>query len=190
MNHPHYDTFSRFLHWAMALVIIYTSIAGFSMHLVQESHPKVWHFLSVLNMSLATLAIPLFIVRLVWRYFRHEPDLPEEIPLKQRQLAKMTHSLIYFVMFMVFSSGLLMLDKGYLLFGILFIPNVITESSVNELFFQIHRYSCISLALLVLAHACAALKHHFIGKNDVLRCMTSGSRSKKSSLMHRDDMPC
>jgi cytochrome b561 len=39
-----------------------------------------------------------------------------------------------------------------------------------------HKVLAYLLAALVLVHAVAALRHHFIKRNDVLRRMTVGSR--------------
>ena len=61
MKNETYDVLSKVLHWTMASIIIYASIAGYVMHLVMDNQP-VFSFLSVLNMSLATIATPLFIL--------------------------------------------------------------------------------------------------------------------------------
>lgn len=51
------------LHWCFAIVIIWTSIIGFGVSLIQIPEP-VAGFIHSLNVSLAALLIPLFIVRL------------------------------------------------------------------------------------------------------------------------------
>lgn len=70
MTKDYYDPLSRLLHWLMAAVILYATLAGYLMHLVIDSHPRLFQFLSVLNMSMATLITPLFLLRWGWRHWR------------------------------------------------------------------------------------------------------------------------
>ncbi|MFM5820651.1 hypothetical protein [Aeromonas sanarellii] len=57
----------------MAAVILYATLAGYLMHLVIDSHPRLFQFLSELNMSMATLITPLFLLRWGWRHWRPPP---------------------------------------------------------------------------------------------------------------------
>jgi cytochrome b561 len=64
-----------------------------------------------------------------------------------------------------------MLTHPVKLFFLISIPNLIKSTDITAFFFQIHRVSCALLALWVLAHMGAALHHHFIVKNAVLKRM-------------------
>jgi len=46
MTKDYYDPLSRLLHWLMAAVILYATLAGYLMHLVIDSHPRLFQFLS------------------------------------------------------------------------------------------------------------------------------------------------
>ncbi|MGF1807048.1 cytochrome b, partial [Aliivibrio sifiae] len=47
MNLPtSYDRFSQILHWVMAVIIIYATIAGYVMHLVIDSDKELFYALS------------------------------------------------------------------------------------------------------------------------------------------------
>nr|WP_050908562.1 cytochrome b/b6 domain-containing protein [Vibrio harveyi] len=166
----HYDAFSKWLHWTMAVIIIYATLAGYGMLFVMDM-PQVFHVLSTLNMSFATIASVLLIVRWGWSFFRKAPELPKSVSNTQKSIAKLTHGAIYLVMFVVFVSGFLMLKHEYPFFWLFTIPNPISNAEVNAFFFMVHRFGCATLASLVLLHALAALKHHFVNKNDVLRSM-------------------
>ncbi|MGF1845975.1 cytochrome b [Vibrio lentus] len=170
MNNPRYDLLSRVLHWVMASVIIYATVAGYVMHFV-TSKPELFSFLSVLNMSLATVATPLLAIRYIWSHFRSTPPMPSSVAAGQICIAKLAHSLMYLVMFMVFSTGYLMLKEPYSLFWLATVDNLITDPAINSFFFYLHRTSCIALACLILLHISAALKHHFVSKNYVLKMM-------------------
>ena len=165
-----HSTLTKWLHWIMAIIILYTTFAGYGMLLVMD-HPVLFHVLSNLNMSFATVGSVVFLIRWVWRYFRVDPELPTTISDKQKSCAKLAHGAMYFVMFMVFVSGYLMLKHSYQFFWLIEIPNPIDNAAVNEFFFVVHRASCMTLAALVAVHVFAALKHHYIIKNNVLRSM-------------------
>ena len=149
----------------MAIVIIYATAAGYFMHLTVDSYPELFNFLSILNMSMATLITPLFLIRWCWRYLRD--PLPVE-PVAHHKLVRMAHSLIYFLMFCVLLSGFLMLKDEYTLFWLYTVPNPISSPELNSFFFMAHRISCMLLATLVVIHASAALYHHYVAGNRIL----------------------
>jgi len=167
----HYDILTRALHWIMATVIIYATCAGYIMHLVIDSSPRVFNFLSVLNMSLATVGAAIFIVRFIWSFLRPTVHSIKQNDSLQNKMAHLAHSLLYFMMFIVFTSGFLMLKTGYDLFWLIPVNNVISNPEINAFFFMVHRFSCAILALLVVVHASAALHHHYKRKNNVLHSM-------------------
>ncbi len=181
MKTQYYDPISQLFHWVMAVVIIYASIAGFGMHLVENNHP-LHSFLSILNMSLATIGALVFIARYIWKHFRHEPELPDSMSRRHKAAVKLSHSLLYVIMAVVFVSGFLMLEEDFSFFWLFNIPNPITNPAVNDFFLIVHRSACITLSLLFTIHIVAVLKHHFIGHDNVLRTMIPKSLSKKRSL--------
>jgi superoxide oxidase len=161
-----YDRFSRALHWIFAVVILYTMAAGISLHFITQ--PDLWRFVSTLNMSLASCLIVLFPLRYVWSFFRRTPPDLESIPAKQRSIAHLVHSLIYALVAFVLFSGFVMVPDGYWLFGVLYVSTPYSAGPVTEHWFVLHKIGCYTLAILVAAHAAAALKHHFVSKNGVL----------------------
>lgn len=164
-----YDALSRTLHWIFAVAIIYASVAGYSLHIV--TNPALHSFLSQMNMSLATVLIALFPVRLAWRFLRTDPQETPGIPTKQQKIAHIAHSVLYVLIGWVLISGFLMVPHGYQLFWTFQINTPFEEGSVTHTFNVIHRVGCMTLASMVLLHVAAALKHHFIGRNNVLRKM-------------------
>ncbi|WP_162852246.1 cytochrome b [Aeromonas media] len=160
MTKHYYDPLSRLLHWLMAAVILYATLAGYLMHLVIDSHPRLFQFLSVLNMSMATLITPLFLLRWGWRHWR--APLPEDQAQPHHPAARLAHALLYGLMFVVLLSGFLMLEQGYSLFWLYPVANPIGSPEINAFFFGVHRLGCLALAALVLLHVAAALYHHRI----------------------------
>ncbi|MPY23038.1 cytochrome b [Shewanella psychropiezotolerans] len=164
----HYDLLTRFFHWVIAFTIIYNTIAGYTMFVLEETYPVIYQFIGDINVSLASVVAILFIFRWIWSHFRQEPDSSSGLPLLQKKIANIVHSTLYLNMFIVYLSGFLMLEHSFEIFWLFELPNPITTPEINHFFFIIHRYSCICLAIFMLVHIAAALKHHLIEKNNVL----------------------
>lgn len=164
-----YDRLSRAMHWIFAAIILYTMVAGISLHFITQ--PAIWGLVSTLNMSLATCLIALFPLRYLWSFFRKAPPEIQSIPEKQRAVAHLVHSLIYALIAVVLVSGFLMVPEGYWLFWTVFVKTPFSAGPVTEHWFVLHKIACYTLAALVAAHAGAALKHHFVSKNSVLTRM-------------------
>ena len=173
MNLPtSYDRFSQVLHWVMATIIIYATVAGYVMHLVINNYPVVFYVLSIINMSLATIGTLLFIIRWFWSYFRPAIKEVDHKSAIEANVAGFMHALLYFLMFVVFVSGFLMLEHPYTFFWLFDVNNVVKDLAINQFFFMIHRAGCALLGLGVIIHVAAACHHHFIRKNRLLDRMT------------------
>jgi len=164
-----YDGVARLFHWVFAAGIIYASIAGYA--LAQLSSGPERDFLSRLNMSIATVLIVLFPLRVCWKFVRIEPRALPDVSEVQLALAHRVHILIYITMFAVLASGFLMVPNGYSFFGLVEIHTPFVKGALIDKLFVIHRASCALLAGLVLLHVLAVVKHQLIARNDVLRRM-------------------
>lgn len=59
-------------------------------------------------------------------------------------------------------------------FGLVGLPTfAIRNLSLSRIMFKIHFWLAISLGLVLLVHISAAIRHHFVLKDDVLRRMLS-----------------
>ncbi|MEZ9527052.1 cytochrome b [Enterovibrio norvegicus] len=168
MIQKRYDALSRVLHWSMALIIIYATIAGYVMHLVIDSHPAIFDVLSVINMSLSTIAAGLFVVRWVWRSFRPKVKTMASGTVLDRNIAKFVHGILYSLMFFVFVTGFLMLKEPFWFFWLFKIPNIVSEPAINAYFFTLHRVSCALLAFTVVVHIAAALYHQYWMRDNII----------------------
>ena len=161
------------LHWLIALAIIGSFALGFYMADLPISPQKLrfysWH-------KWAGVTIFLFVVlRLGWRLAHRPPELPAGMPAWQRSVAAATHVLLYLLMVAVPLSGWLMSSaKGFqtVWFGVLPLPDLLTKNAeLGDLLQALHRLLNYSMAAIVFAHLGAALKHHFIDRDDVLARM-------------------
>ena len=122
------------------------------------------------------MTIFLFVLlRLVWRLMHRPPALPPGMPAWQVNAAEATALLLYIFMGAVPLSGWLMSSaKGFqtVWFGVLPLPDLLQKDpDLGDLLQQLHMLLNCSMAALVLAHAGAALKHHYFDRDDVLTRM-------------------
>ncbi|PEI02234.1 cytochrome B [Pantoea agglomerans] len=164
-----YDLFSRLLHWLTAGIIIYAMCMGYVLHLLAGT--SWFHFFSELNMSLATVATPVMMVRFVWRFFKPAVPYPDYIPPRKRQLVAFLHEMLYLTIMVVLISGFLMLKNGYCLFGLIAVPQPVSSAEINAFFFTVHRTSCMLLGLIVVGHIGAVINYRRKGQREILQRM-------------------
>lgn len=165
-----YGSIAIGLHWLIAVAIIGSFSLGFYMSDLPLSPQKLkfysWH-------KWAGVSIFLFVlVRLLWRLSHRPPELPDSIPAWQRKVAAATHGLLYLLMVVVPITGWLMSSaKGFqtVYFGVLPLPDLLAKNAeLGDQLQQVHEWLNYSMAALVVAHIGAALKHHFIDRDEVL----------------------
>ncbi|MEO2279840.1 cytochrome b [Pseudoalteromonas pernae] len=162
----------RALHWAMAALIISMLSAGLAM----VKSLDVWQVaLLSLHKSTGVLAAVLVIFRFINRLSQPQPVLPIDIPNWQQKAAHGTHYALYLLMFLMPISGLLMQYFAarpvsvFTLFNIAGAPSA--DIKLYAVFVIVHSFLALSLIGLIALHALAALYHHFIRKDGVLKSM-------------------
>ncbi len=173
MNSPRYAPLAIGLHWLIALMILGSFSVGLYMADLPFSPQKLkifsWH-----KWAGVTIFI-LVVLRCTWRLFNAAPPLPDNLPKWQRWAAAATHYLLYVLMFAIPLSGWLMSSaKGFqtVYFGVLPIPDLLQKNAdLGDILRNVHEALNWLMFSVVALHAAAALKHHFIDKDDVLRRM-------------------
>lgn len=161
------------LHWLIALGIAGSFSLGLYMHDLPLSPEKLrlysWH---------KWVGVTLFLLvvwRLAWRLLNPPPDLPAAMPNWQRKAAQWAHYLLYFLMLAVPVSGWLMSSaKGFqtVWFGVVPLPDLVAKSKVlGEQLLLLHKGLNFFMAFVVAGHVLAALKHHYLDRDDVLMRM-------------------
>lgn len=160
------------LHWLIALLIV----AAFALGTIMVDIPGLtptklkyfsWH--KWLGVSVLALAC----MRLLWRLFNAPPAPPDSLPVWQRQAAHVTHLLLYALIFAVPVSGYfysLAAGVPVVFLGILPLPVLIeANQTLKPVLKEVHYWLNMSLLAFVVLHVAAALKHHFIDRDQVLR---------------------
>lgn len=166
------------LHWLIGIMILVSFGVGLYMADLPFSPQKLkifsWHKWAGVTIFM------LVVVRCAWRLFNAAPPLPERTPPWQRRAATATHYLLYALMLVIPLSGWLMSSaKGFqtVYFGVLPIPDLLQKNAdLGDILRNVHETLNWLLISIVVLHVGAALKHHFIDKDDVLRRMLPAKR--------------
>lgn len=165
-----YGAVARALHWWMAALMI--SLIGLGLYMTAQPDGDLKWWLYDYHKSLGVLVFGLLLIRALWRRFSPPPSLPASMTGFEAFAAHAAHLLLYAAMLTLPVTGYL--DSAFggyhiSIFGLFDIPMLFEKNKpLFELTVQAHRWIAYGLGLLVLAHAGAALKHHFIQRDDVL----------------------
>ncbi|OON41889.1 cytochrome B [Izhakiella australiensis] len=151
-----------FLHWLSAIIIIWATISGFWAAFGDLS-PASKDWIGFFNVSLTTLFIPFFIIRLFYAFFSAKPN-DDLLTHKEEILAFIGHFLLYVNITVVMVTGVLMMERPINVFNWFTLPQPLTNLQLTSLFNFIHMISCTTLALLVIGHILAVIKHQLQGK--------------------------
>jgi cytochrome b561 len=120
-----FNPLARLLHWTMAVLILAMLLIGIGM--VSTVSPRYHELLSI-HRSMGVVILVLAAVRLLNRLLGPQPPLPPDLPPWQQIVAKLSHLLLYALMFSLPLVGWAMLSAaGYpiLLFGSLHLPAIL-----------------------------------------------------------------
>jgi cytochrome b561 len=171
---------SKALHWTVVLLIITQWLIAMRADSLPLGMAKIealaWH------KSLGLTILMLAVVRLAWRWMNPVPDLTTETRPWERLLAKLSHLLLYALIFALPLSGWLMSSaKNYPVswFRLFQFPDLVApDERLFQQMRELHHLLFGVLVVVALLHIAGALKHHFIDRNDVLRRMLPFGRTR------------
>ena len=166
-----YDPGAIRFHWTMAVLIVIVGVLG----LLHDSWPKgTQSFWINIHALIGLLVWALLMARFWWRTTHPPPPLPAEAGELSRRLSRPVHLLMYALLFVipifgvvtfiwhgrVFDFGLFKVD-----FGVQKNPAVFNPTE------DIHGYLAYALFTVAGLHALAALWHHLVRRDQMLRRM-------------------
>lgn len=177
-----YTSVAIFLHWLIAVVIIVNLAGAFVIESLFESSLQadkdLGAFLMGLHKAAGISVIFLTLLRLAWRLAHPPAALPAHMARWEVALSKATHGLFYLLMLGVPLAGWLMSSAHpgnfpLTWFGLFDIPQlpIADNKATAHLWEEVHEISAYLMIGLIVLHVAAALKHHFIARDDVLARM-------------------
>ena len=168
------------LHWILAIAL--TAMFGVGLYMAdlpfspQRLKLYNWHKWAGVMILLVSA------VRLLWRLTHMPPPLPVKVhaamPAWQRFAYQATHGGLYALFFIVPLVGWAYTSAAgfpIVLFGVLPLPDFVpADKALAALIKPWHEITAFVLAGLAVLHIAAALKHHWIDRDGLLRRMVPG----------------
>lgn len=172
-NYPRYHQFTLLIHLITFFTILVVLGAVFLREFTEDDDFR----LQMLNLhrSLGVIVLLLVIVRLFIRYFYFFSHITAELPKILRRLASAAHFTIYTFLFAVPLLGWLFTSaagKPLIFFGVVHLPALMHKNrELSEGLGEAHEVLAWLFIVVILGHTAAALWHHYVRKDHVLRSM-------------------
>jgi cytochrome b561 len=176
-----YGIVAASIHWISVVLILILIGSGF--RAANAVDPAAKAAILRLHIPIAVAVVALTFLRIVWWWrFDRKPDPIAGSPRWQERAARVVHILFYVVILGMAASGLGLLalsGSAPMIFG--------SEGALLPDFWKYpprvpHGIGARLLIALILLHAAAALYHHFVRRDGLLRRMWFSERSAASSM--------
>lgn len=166
-----YGSPAKFLHWIIAILLIGMLTFGFFLDDIPKDYKGVVY--NIHKLTGVTILL-LMVIRICWSLGNTRPDLPNKTPRWQRFSARtVQYLLIIFAIIMPLAGwiGSSAVEKFPHIGDLQLKLPVPHEKFIADASFEVHETVAIILIVLISMHVLAALYHHFIRKDDVMRKM-------------------
>lgn len=166
-----YDAVARALHWIIACAIIVEITLGLGHEAWKNLFPAMF-----IHKATGLTILALSLARLAWRLGHRPPPLPAVLPTWQKSATIALHGIFYTLMIMLPLTGLVFVSSfGHPIswFGLFDIPNlpVVKNSLLANAAHETHEILALLFIPLILLHIGAALYHHHVARDTILRRM-------------------
>jgi len=161
---------AKSFHWLVAILILGQLVLGTIAEDARVSPLKldlfVWH------KSIGVSILLLVTLRVVWRLKNPPPASPAHVPAWEARLALVGHRLLYLLMVVVPLTGWWVSDTSRIPFRLYWsvpVPDLMApDRDLSELAADVHGVLTKLLLAIIIGHILAALRHHFMIRNDTL----------------------
>jgi cytochrome b561 len=172
-----YNLTARLIHWFSALIII--AMFGLGLWMVELTYYSQWYEKAPhWHKSIGIMLLLLTLFRLFWKLVTVSP-LTQGSAF-EKIAAKAVHHAIYLNLLVIFISGYLISTadgRGIDVFDWFTIPGAgALFADQSDTAGNIHLIAAWTLISMAVLHILAALKHHFINKDNTLRKMIGASK--------------
>lgn len=172
-----YTPVARWLHWLLAVLLIFMLGLGWVMTAGEHEHGAP-NPLVGLHKSVGLAVLGLALLRLLWRIAHRPAPLPDSVPRWQRSLAVATEWGLYACMVAMPLLGYLGAahqQRPPRFFGLPTPAWARPDHELAERLFEMHELVGWLLTALIVLHVAGALKHLLIDKDGVFRRMSLGA---------------
>ena len=175
-----YSRVAILMHWISALCVL--GLLGMGLLMVHGDLAPMRRFqLYQSHKSVGITVLVLTLLRLAWRLGHKPPPHPEAMPARERRAASAAHLTLYGLLVGLPLAGWAVVSLSSfniptVLFGQIPLPHLqlsglFDQAAGEAVMKRVHAYSAWFLGSLVVLHVSAALRHHWVLRDDVLRRM-------------------
>lgn len=170
-----YGSMAKTIHWLIFLMVTTLLIVGFFMGDIEK--PLRYTIYNIHKLAGITV-LTIMIFRVYWTITNPKLSYSAELPAWQILAARTVHYILYaLVILMPLSGWIMSTAAGHnpLLFGTsLTLPFIPESKPLAKFFHKTHTVMAWTIIAMVSLHVLAALKHHFVNKDNVLKRMLPG----------------
>lgn len=168
-----YGSITKILHWVLGIIMIAQVLLGvYSAYAPRDTVRQImfWH------KSLGLLLLLLAIVFIIWRTINPKPEYDNNMPIWEKLAARTIHFILYIsILVMPLSGWYMSTAAGHIpsFFGLFSMPApfMVQNKLIAHNFAQMHEIFAWVIGIAIVIHLLAAIKHHFIDKDDILKRM-------------------
>lgn len=167
-NDRRYGLVAQAFHWITVVLILWTWLIAGTWERGGQSSPIL-----ALHETLGFTVFCLVLLRLLWRFFDHRPVEPP-MPGIMAAASKLVHWLLYALMVAIPTSAIVgswLEGHSITVYGVGVGPFLTTSRSTGHQILEIHQLLGTTIIWVAGCHAAAAIFHHVILKDRVLRQM-------------------
>ena len=173
-DHTHWGLISILIHWMTAVIVF--GLFGLGLWMVELDYYHEWYRKGPnLHKSMGVLLLMLTLFRLLWVSVQSRPLPLEHYTPIEKRLSKWVHHALYLLLLAIMFSGYLISTadgRAVEVFGLFSIPATISGIEHQEdIAGEVHLVLAVTLIALVVMHASAAVKHHWLDKDVTLKRM-------------------
>lgn len=169
-----YGLISKIIHILVAILIITILVLGF----VMTNVPKDFAYkmpMVLAHKSLGLLGVVLSPLVILWSLMSIKPAYPSSMASISVFFATIIrHALLLLIAIMPWSGYIMATSAGRQVkfFELFIFPSLINASpAIGKIAYAVHVFCAPIAAILIIVHILAALKHHFIDKDNILKRM-------------------
>jgi cytochrome b561 len=171
-THDGYGLVNVTLHWLVAFAVTGLFVLGLWMVEMGYYHP--WYQRAPdIHKSVGVLLFGVMLARFAWRYRNPRPEAIGSAT--ERKAAAWVHRMLYALLYLLMLSGYLISTadgRGITVFSLFSVPASISGlQNQADIAGKVHEWLAFALIALTMLHALAALKHHFVDRDQTLKRM-------------------
>jgi len=167
-----YGSIAKFFHWTAAILIIALLLVGWLMHQAGPSiKGTIYNTHKLVGLFILAMTVP----RLIWAFLGIKPKLPNAMNPWEKVAERIVHFGLYLSLFLMPLFGWAMstaAGRAPRIFDTsIALPGIIQSKPLAHFCSSLHTFFAWVIVALITLHVGAALKHHFINKDNVLLTM-------------------